>query len=157
MSWGDHPYSTIQVKNTVFCSNSCRDDCNCWAALYENTSHNCKKYRLPLRYGKRNQNISAIAYFKVDSNSDFLDTDNHAKIPIDEKNSLILVLVSSFVSVLCLLFLVAVVSFLVYRHRVNSYKRLLENSNLVLDDDFSLQQFSYNELESATNSFSEEL
>ena len=112
-------------------------------------------------YGKRNPNMSAIAFFKVVSKT----TDdippysrNHIKISVDEKNGLIIALASSLGSVLCLLFFLAVASFIIYRRRVYSYKRLLENANLVLAEDyFSMQQFSYNELESATNGFTEEV
>ena len=161
LSWRDHSYSCTQKLDKELCSKSCLDDCSCWAALYNRRTNDCKKYRLPVMYGKRNPNMSAIAFFKVVSKT----TDdippysrNHIKISVDEKNGLIIALASSLGSVLCLLFFLAVASFVIYRRRVYSYKRLLENANLVLAEDYySLQQFSYNELESATKGFSEEL
>jgi hypothetical protein len=63
ISWGDFPYSRLPTKQED-CDKSCLRDCNCWAALFY-MNGTCNKYKLPLRYGRRSQNLSTIAFFKV--------------------------------------------------------------------------------------------
>jgi hypothetical protein len=68
VSWKDYPFSVITLLQLEMekesCGKSCVEDCNCGAVLY--TGDDCKKYKLPLRYGRiRNANISTTAFFKV--------------------------------------------------------------------------------------------
>ncbi|GMN49693.1 hypothetical protein TIFTF001_018854 [Ficus carica] len=56
-----------------------------------------------------------------------------------------------------MLFIFAASSFVYYKRRVYRYKRLFENVNIGLAQDFSLQSYSYEELERATDGFREEL
>lgn len=156
MTWEDHPYSVTPMPKKEMCSQFCLKDCNCWAALY--LSPNCRKYRLPLRYGKMNPNLLAAAFFKVVSGK-FNDAKHDDESPPENQseNGTVLVLGLSFGSftLMCLVF--AATSFFIYRHRVYRYKRLFENANVGLTEDFSLQSFSYDELERATDGFKEEL
>ena len=48
VSWSDYPYSVIPMEEEG-CGKSCLEDCNCGAGLY--TGDDCRKYKLPLRYG----------------------------------------------------------------------------------------------------------
>ncbi|KAF3440549.1 hypothetical protein FNV43_RR18833 [Rhamnella rubrinervis] len=160
MSWGDNPY-TVQLLEEAACRSSCLHDCNCWAVLY--TSNSCRKFNFPLRYGKKNLNISETALFKivleniVTPNHSRPVPENHGAMLIESKNNTIVTLALSLGSVACLCSLFAISSFIVYKHRYRRYAKLLENAHLGLTEDFSLQSFSYNELERATNGFNEEI
>ncbi|XP_048334872.2 G-type lectin S-receptor-like serine/threonine-protein kinase LECRK3 [Ziziphus jujuba] len=163
MWWDDHPYMVVSQKQEA-CKESCLGDCNCWAVLYVNAT--CRKYNFPLRYGKKNITISAIALFKmVLKNGGTPKATNHRGPPVpidrpiltDNKNNIVLALALSLGTVACLFFVFAVSSFIIYKHRYHRYRKLLENANLGLADDFTLQSFSYNELERATDGFKEEI
>uniref|UniRef100_A0A7N2LZQ8 Receptor-like serine/threonine-protein kinase n=1 Tax=Quercus lobata TaxID=97700 RepID=A0A7N2LZQ8_QUELO len=151
ISWGDYPYSMVRTKQEN-CENSCLDDCNCGAALYLNGT--CNKYKLPLRYGRR-QNLSAIAFFKDRRNGDHHRS--NPKILMDSKKKIILILSLSLGSIACLCFVIAISCFFKYRRQVHWYRKLSENVNVGFADDFTLRSFSYNELESATDGFSQAL
>ncbi|KAL2338363.1 hypothetical protein Fmac_012809 [Flemingia macrophylla] len=64
--WGDggnSPYFVKQMKKEE-CEKSFLEDCDCMAVLYSYSDSNCKKYGLPLTYGRRNQSASTVALFK---------------------------------------------------------------------------------------------
>ncbi|KAK4576052.1 hypothetical protein RGQ29_026848 [Quercus rubra] len=144
--WWDGSYSIMPIEQKD-CGQSCVEDCNCGAVLY--TDAQCRNYKLPLRYGRIiYANKSTIAFFKVSK---------VRKVLIGSKRSLILMLSLMLGSVLSLCFVLATSSILVYRHKFDRYRKLSENVNLGLAEEFSLQLFSYNELESATDGFKEEL
>ncbi|KAK4584911.1 hypothetical protein RGQ29_022542 [Quercus rubra] len=151
ISWGDYPYSMVRTKQEN-CENSCLDDCNCGAALYINGT--CKKYKLPLRYG-RSQNLSAIAFFKDRRNGKHHRS--NPKILMDSKKKIILILSLSLGSIACLCSVIAMSCFFKYRRQVHWYRKLSENVNVGFADDFTLRSFSYNELESATDGFRQAL
>ena len=149
MWWADRPYSAKPIKEKA-CGKSCLEDCNCGAVLY--TDAYCSKYKLPLRYGRiRNATQPSVAFFKV-----YHPRQVH-EVLIESKKSLILILSIILGSVLCLCLVLATSSILVYRHKFDRYRKLTENVNLGLAEDFTLRLFSYNELERATEGFQEEL
>ena len=155
IGWGDYPYYKKSMKMED-CSKSCMYDCNCGAALY--SDGNCFKYKLPIRYAKRNPNESATALLKGDFQR--VESESHAPPPpmspeekIDGKRTLILVLSLSLGAVAFLCLVIAISSFWVYRHQVWRYRQLLEE----VKEEFTLQSFSYDELEKATDGFREEL
>ena len=154
--WIDHPYSVIPMEEEG-CGKSCLEDCNCGAVLY--TGAKCSKYKLPLIYGRiKYENKSTMAFFRVSNgNTEILDRPRQDhKVLIESKRSLILILSIILGLVLCLCFVLATSTILVYRHKFDRYKKLSENVNLGLAEEFTLQSFSYNELEIATNGFKEE-
>ncbi|XP_075672027.1 G-type lectin S-receptor-like serine/threonine-protein kinase LECRK3 [Castanea sativa] len=149
MSWADRPYSVKLIEERG-CGKSCLVDCNCGAVLYTDTY--CSKYKLPLRYGRiRNVTKPTTAFFKV-----YHPHQVH-EVLIESKRSLILILSIILGSFLCLCLVLATSSILVYRHKFDRYRKLTENVNLGLAEEFTLRLFSYNELESATEGFQEEL
>ncbi|KAL6227917.1 hypothetical protein ACLB2K_001871 [Fragaria x ananassa] len=161
--WQNHAYS-VTLANKESCTKSCLEDCNCWAVLY--TDNDCRKYKLPLLYGKRNSTISSGGFFKVLLSRNMDSTPNHVPhlinptVTIESKdNSLILILAISLGSVAFICFSLAILSFTIYMHRVHRYEKLLKHTNLALADQeyFCLQSFSYIELERATDGFKEEL
>ncbi|XP_031261257.1 G-type lectin S-receptor-like serine/threonine-protein kinase LECRK1 [Pistacia vera] len=125
---GGFPYPLLPV-NKEDCKESCLSDCYCAAALY--LDRTCGKLKLPLMLGMEDKNISAIVFITILTAS------------------------LGFMAFMCLL--IAISSFFVYKHRVSRYRELCENSNFGLTKEFSLQSFSNNELELATNGFEEVL
>ncbi|OIV99913.1 hypothetical protein TanjilG_26251 [Lupinus angustifolius] len=155
MSWGDYPYSVIPL-NLEACHRSYREDCDCGAVLY--TSGNCKKYKLPIRYGRRLQNASGIALFKVPSeNVISASSQKQPKLLVDNKKRLIIVLASSLGSVLLFCLAFAVFIFFTYRRQVCRYTSLSESANLGFTGECSLRSFSFDELVQSTGSFIEEI
>ncbi|KAK9271996.1 hypothetical protein L1049_002365 [Liquidambar formosana] len=59
---GGFPYSMLSMSNED-CSNSCLKDCDCGAALYSNGV--CSRRKLPLTYGRVNQNETTTLYLRV--------------------------------------------------------------------------------------------
>ena len=131
------------------CIKSCLEDCYCGAVLY--MGEDCSKYKLPLRYGRIDSAKSNAAFFKGNRSTQVRG------VSIGSKRSLISIISISLGSVSCLCIGLATSSFLVYRYKLDGYRKLSENLNLELAEEFTLRLFSYNELESATDGFKEEL
>ncbi|XP_004308261.1 PREDICTED: G-type lectin S-receptor-like serine/threonine-protein kinase RLK1-like [Fragaria vesca subsp. vesca] len=162
--WGDHPYSLVSKKNQQLCSDSCLEDCNCGAVLYTNAS--CNMYKLPIRYGRISKNISEkgikgfirVALGSVRRPKPTVPVSWRGENKSNKNNMLkILALSLGFIAFMCFVF--AFSSFFLYKHRLHRYQKLLQytNSGLVDQGYFTLQSFSYTELEEATDGFKEEL
>ncbi|XVE83308.1 hypothetical protein DITRI_Ditri16bG0078400 [Diplodiscus trichospermus] len=150
--WGDNSYSVIQMKQED-CKKSCQEDCYCGGVLY--SSGNCKRYRLPLRFGERSNSIQTIAFIKLINVN--IPEDPGRPTDIFERNPHVLsYLAISLGSVTFLCFVLAISGFLMYKQRIHSYRKLSENSP-GLTEQFILRSFSYFELEEATDGFKEEL
>ncbi|XVF17056.1 hypothetical protein REPUB_Repub10bG0084200 [Reevesia pubescens] len=158
MTWACDPYSVMHLKKED-CKKDCKEDCFCGGVLY--SSGNCSKYSLPLKYGRRRENISTTAFIKFIMGSTTISTPSQSgptPILIKEGNqSLISTMGLSLGSVAGLCFVIAICSFLIYRHRILSYRKLLESKNLGLTEQFTLRSFSFNELDKATDGFKDEL
>ncbi|KAJ0096998.1 hypothetical protein Patl1_27795 [Pistacia atlantica] len=140
------------------CSESCLNDCHCGGALYSDGT--CNKFKLPLMFGMKDENESHTVFIKWNSGNPNLEIPpflhKRVDVPENKKNLTITLAVSlGFIMFLC--FLVAISSSLVYKLRVNRYRRLPGNSGLGLTQEFTLQSFSYSELEQATDGFKVEL
>ncbi|KAH0969643.1 hypothetical protein GBA52_028495 [Prunus armeniaca] len=148
----------VPLKNPEVCSDSCLEDCSCKAALY--TNGNCNKYKLPLRYGIRSPDTTGFIKVDATHNHNPMATGNSTSVKYETKNShgLIVILAVSLGSIACVCFSFAVSSFIIYMHRLQRYKKLLDHTKVGLAEElFSLQSFSYTELENATHCFKEEL
>ncbi|KAL7249378.1 hypothetical protein ACSBR1_011552 [Camellia fascicularis] len=159
--WGDYAYSVVPMKKED-CRKSCLEDGYCRAALY--FSGKCNKHKLPLRYGIRNLSDSVTAFVKIrtvaaTSTDQLAPASPSGPIAVTEmKGHLISILAASLGSLACLCIVIAISSFFLYRHRVHKYTKLSDNAKLGLTtEEFSLLSFSYNELEKATQGFTEEL
>ncbi|XP_062073419.1 G-type lectin S-receptor-like serine/threonine-protein kinase LECRK2 [Humulus lupulus] len=161
MSWYDSDTYSDVLKEKKACSNSCLDDCNCWAALHTDSNKRCRKYKFPLKNGKRGSFISATAFLKmVHLVNSSTKTPAATKSDATEarKSTILIILGSSLGSIAFLCSLLAISGFLLYKQRVHRYNKLLmENSKLGFGVDFGLHVFSYNELEEATEGFNDEL
>ncbi|XP_057420458.1 G-type lectin S-receptor-like serine/threonine-protein kinase LECRK2 [Lotus japonicus] len=162
ISWGDTEYSIIPMKKKA-CEKSCQEDCACGGAMYYSNG-NCKKYNLPLIYGKRFQDTSRVALLKVPSGNVTrptpTSTSNITYVPngvVDNKRSLILTLALTLgcISLFSLVFTVSI--FYTYRRRVYRHTILSANEDLGFTEECSLRSFSYNELVKSTGGFAEEI
>ncbi|GMN62655.1 hypothetical protein TIFTF001_031736 [Ficus carica] len=52
IKWGDISYAYIKMTDLEECSRSCLEDCNCGAAMFDESSF-CTKQKLPLRHVRR--------------------------------------------------------------------------------------------------------
>ncbi|WJX90293.1 hypothetical protein P8452_72205 [Trifolium repens] len=128
MHWGGVPYSVIPMMMKMeACEKDCRQDCGCGGAIYTNGS--CNKYRLPLIYGRFQNDSSStgsVALLKTPSTISIISppTSNNTNMPkpkviIDKKKNLIMILSLTLgvVSLICLV--IAASIFFTYRRQVN--------------------------------------
>ncbi|EOX92433.1 PREDICTED: G-type lectin S-receptor-like serine/threonine-protein kinase LECRK1 [Theobroma cacao] len=157
MDWVGSGYSLMNM-NEEDCKKACEEDCYCGGALYSRSSGSCTRYSLPLIYGKRRGDISTTAFIKLILGSTPTIPPPQSPTLIDEGNQrLISTMGLSLGSVSCLCFVIAISSFLIYRHRMQSYRKLLENKNSGFTEQFTLRSFSFSELDKATDGFKDEL
>ncbi|KAK2411652.1 G-type lectin S-receptor serine/threonine-protein kinase LECRK1 [Trifolium repens] len=150
MSWGDIPYYVIPVLKMETCEKVCQEDCVCGGAIYTNGI--CNKYRLPLIYGRVQNDSStmSVALLKIPSST-------ISMIVVDNKRNLIMILsvTLAFVSLICLVFALSI--FFTYRRQVNRYAMLSESEKLEFTEECSLRSFSFDELAKSTGGFSDEI
>ncbi|XP_048439314.1 G-type lectin S-receptor-like serine/threonine-protein kinase LECRK3 [Pyrus x bretschneideri] len=126
-TWEDISYVDLTLSDKEACKRACLEDCNCEAALFDDTS--CRKQRLPLRYGRRQVNTSNIALIKL------------------------CFALAAFGSILFAISVVLLCKHNVWAYkRVNTPIRDSE-----LNEDIALQPYTYEELEKITNNFTEEV
>ncbi|XP_024180095.2 G-type lectin S-receptor-like serine/threonine-protein kinase LECRK3 [Rosa chinensis] len=162
MAWVDTPdfEATMTIEE---CKRSCLEDCNCGAALFEQTK--CMKHKPPLRYWRRDLQKSNTAFFKVsnltspESKNNGTETKEPTTVIIRSKKVIVQILVLTLGLILFSCVALAISGFYIFKIRVLRYKRLTEvNGNLGLaDEELTMRVFSYNELKRATNGFKQEL
>ncbi|XP_077237839.1 G-type lectin S-receptor-like serine/threonine-protein kinase LECRK1 [Tasmannia lanceolata] len=160
--WRDDSYYTVTSNSEEDCRNKCQRECECEAAIFD--GQNCKKSRLPLLYGRRDGTSSTTTFFKVGnenstiprSNDPFQNATRMGKH--DNKNELQMeILIISIVLAMSSVTFFIVSAFLIYKYRVQRYKKLAEARNVCLKEEIALRFFSYDELQKATDGFKEEL
>ncbi|KAB2033628.1 hypothetical protein ERO13_D04G028800v2 [Gossypium hirsutum] len=156
VSWAGNLYSVKRNLEKEDCKKACEDDCSCGGALY--SPNHCSMYSLPLKYGRKHVNITTTAFIKLIPGSTISPPPEKSQILISEGNqSLILTMGLSLGSVASLCFVIAICSFLLYRHRVQSYEKLLDSKSSGFAEQFTLRSFTFNELDEATQGFQDEL
>ncbi|KAH7680690.1 Non-specific serine/threonine protein kinase protein [Dioscorea alata] len=127
------------------CEAKCLDDCFCKAVLFKSNGE-CSKQLLPLKYGRMGSNETVFIKLAVMSNS---SSEQH----VTKKASTSLLITSIvFSSLFGILLLFAAFWLFIIRHRA---KPLYKEENL--NEESQLKSYSYQELEDATNGFTEEL
>ncbi|XP_015944908.1 G-type lectin S-receptor-like serine/threonine-protein kinase LECRK3 [Arachis duranensis] len=161
MRWDDCPYWAKPMSMEA-CNKSCKEDCDCGAALY--TNGQCNKYSLPVRYGRKVPNASdtGMALFKVPSGyvigkNTTTSSPKNPNAIVNNQRGLILILASTLgsISFLCVVFVVSI--FFIYRSQVHRFTKLSASSNLGFTEECSLRSFSFDELVKATSGFTEEV
>ncbi|PQQ13366.1 G-type lectin S-receptor-like serine/threonine-protein kinase [Prunus yedoensis var. nudiflora] len=82
-TWEDVSYNSLRLSNKDDCIQGCLEDCDCAAAFFDDT--NCRKQRLPLKYGRRANGTSNIALIKVGAPKP--DTDRRIVQPGSKKKA----------------------------------------------------------------------
>ncbi|XP_020420768.1 G-type lectin S-receptor-like serine/threonine-protein kinase B120 isoform X2 [Prunus persica] len=62
-TWEDDSYMSLRLSDKDDCIQGCLEDCDCEAVFFDGT--NCRKQRLPLRFGRRDKGTSERAFIKV--------------------------------------------------------------------------------------------
>ncbi|PHT65488.1 hypothetical protein T459_29913 [Capsicum annuum] len=154
--WEDSTY-VVLVKTTIEdCEQACLQDCNCEAALFKDTE--CKKQRLPLRFGRRDMTNSNIALVKVGINvlPEEGALPNHIEETKGKKIRIDILIVGITLAVFGLLVL-GISGFLIHRTHVWNYRKIQECRSVQLCEDVAPRAFSYAELDHATSGFKEGL
>ncbi|KAL7171377.1 hypothetical protein ACSBR2_036098 [Camellia fascicularis] len=151
--WEDDSYSVLQLSSRKECEDACLQDCNCEAALYKDQQ--CKKQRLPLRFGRRLPSDSNVAFIKVGVSFSLVDNPTHSDNPPKKpKKDFPIIGVSLVVFSLMIL---AISGVLMYRNHVWAYKKISGQRNVELAEEAALRTFTFAELEQVTNGFNQEL
>ncbi|KAK1371540.1 Receptor-like serine/threonine-protein kinase [Heracleum sosnowskyi] len=155
--WEDDPYSVLSMKMKEDCEAACLDDCNCEAAFFKDGE--CRKQRLPLRYGRRSLSDSNIAYIKWSSDSSptrGIEAPSNPTTSKKKEHRLgILIISVALLALACTVFVIS--GFVAYRNRVWAYKKISAEGNFELMEDIAPRSFTYIELEEVTNGFQEEI
>ncbi|XP_030470558.1 G-type lectin S-receptor-like serine/threonine-protein kinase LECRK1 [Syzygium oleosum] len=158
VEFGGHPYLVLPLPIGE-CKRSCLEDCNCEVALHQDGS--CSKMKLPIIYGKANGDDSSTVLVKklipVPLASQKPPVPTKPISVTEKKNTLVLIVGVSLGSIAIFCSMIAAFSFLLYRYRVHKYARLSTDSTLGPAREFTLQSFSFKELEEATGGFTEEI
>ena len=159
--WVDEAYAVLERKTREECEKACLEDCNCEAAFFKDG--NCRKQRLPMRYGRQlstDPNIALIkvgvsASFPSDVPSDYPRTTDRPEM--GKKKLRLDVLIIGISLIVSAVLILGISGVLIHRSRVWAYKKIYEISNAVLMDNVAPRSFAYRELQQATGDFKEEL
>ncbi|GFS44001.1 cyclin d4;2 [Actinidia rufa] len=128
VTWGDSSYFVASMEKED-CQKSCTEDCNCAAALFLNG--NCRKHKLPLRYGTRDLSNLNTAFVKIGATiQDHIpNSPLGPSVVTDNKRGLISILALSLGSIACLCYVIAISSFFIYKRRVHRNNIVVNVSN----------------------------
>ncbi|KAF8011928.1 hypothetical protein BT93_I0145 [Corymbia citriodora subsp. variegata] len=146
--WEDDSYSVISSTDKDGCRQACLEDCSCEAALYN--GGNCKKQRLPLRYGRILITDPTSALIKV----------GIAKHVTPNQNKEITRMEVLYLSVSLLAFgfiMMAISLVIICKNNVWTYQRIRNKIEVGLAKDQAPRLFTYAELELVTDSFKEQI
>ncbi|TXG50831.1 hypothetical protein EZV62_023355 [Acer yangbiense] len=129
--WEDVSYSVLSQTSKEDCSQACLVDCNCEAALFKDGE--CKKQRLPLRYGRRAGDSNNIALIKVEETS---ESSTDGILPTREGKKEIstnIVIIISCLFVALILVIVAIFGIILHRYHVLSVLKFEKGSQMPED------------------------
>ncbi|KAE8649504.1 hypothetical protein Csa_017988 [Cucumis sativus] len=149
--WTDSDYEGYSGTNEDWCRRACLDDCFCAAVVFE--TGNCWKKKFPLSFGRVNPDFRGKALIKIRRDNSTLIDDNLVKRGKDKTLLIIgLVLLGSsgfliFISLLAVL--------IVYRIKKKRSEGVM--GKVAASIGVNVRAFSYEELNKATNGFTEKL
>ncbi|XP_047956226.1 G-type lectin S-receptor-like serine/threonine-protein kinase LECRK3 [Salvia hispanica] len=153
--WEDNSYEILdKMTSEEECSKACLDDCNCEAAFFKDGQ--CKKQRLPLRFGRRyleNSNMALIR-FSTTMEPDIGGDSNRKRINKKERciNILIIGIALMSIGVLALS-----ISGILFHKKRKDYNKINKDDGANFVEGISLQAFTFEHLSIATDGFKEEL
>nr|XP_004488803.1 G-type lectin S-receptor-like serine/threonine-protein kinase RLK1 isoform X1 [Cicer arietinum] len=146
--WPKSDYEIISPSSLQECKDSCLQDCLCVLVSFNQSS--CWKKKLPLSYGRNDQEVKGISIMKL-MNNDPLSSLPNKKKGHDTLIIVISVLLGSSVFVILTLFGAIFFGFPYNRKKI---KRSITNKSVVGNN---LRNFSFKEIIEATGNFREEL
>ncbi|KAI6699793.1 hypothetical protein NL676_014117 [Syzygium grande] len=147
--WEDDSYSVVLSTDKDGCKQACLEDCNCEAALYN--GGNCRKQRLPLRYGRILITDATSTLIKVGTAKPI--NANQSKKEITRMDILFLSL-----SLLAFGFVMMAISVVILcKSNVWMYRRIRNNMEVGFAKDPAPRSFTYAELELVTDGFKEQI
>ncbi|XP_042016423.1 G-type lectin S-receptor-like serine/threonine-protein kinase LECRK3 [Salvia splendens] len=152
--WEDNSYEIWDVMSEEECSKACLDDCNCEAAFFKDSQ--CRKQRLPLRFGRRSMGNSNIALVRVSTTTEpnIGGNSDHKSIIKKERRVDILIIGIVLMSIGVLALLISVI----FAHKKRkSYNKISIQDGANFVEGISLKVFTFEHLSEATNGFKEEL
>ncbi|XP_010245277.1 PREDICTED: G-type lectin S-receptor-like serine/threonine-protein kinase LECRK1 [Nelumbo nucifera] len=160
VQWEDNGYELLPSKTEEDCIQACWQDCNCGVALF--WDQRCSKQKLPLRYGRRNDNDQTKTFIKMvigsgpsgtQMNTNSMEAGSKPK----ELRKDILFIIIAITG--CALLVVALFAIFVQRNRFRSYRKMMTDRGIrnFNDEDITLRSFTYAELERVTAGFNQEL
>ncbi|XP_057970808.1 G-type lectin S-receptor-like serine/threonine-protein kinase LECRK3 [Malania oleifera] len=157
--WEDVSYSVLPSVTREECAESCLRDCNCDAALFKDDK-NCRKQRLPLKFGRRRlDGDSFIALIKMGESTHPPPPEGTLPSPVETKkelrmNILIImgVLLAAFAAVTF-----AIIGVLIYKNHVGAYSRIYYKDKYGFCDDVAPRSFPFEELEKVSGGFKDEI
>ncbi|XP_020422979.1 G-type lectin S-receptor-like serine/threonine-protein kinase LECRK3 [Prunus persica] len=152
--WRTSEYNRSEEFTADNCRESCIQDCLCGVAIYSNRT--CWKKELPLSYGRADNSLHATAYIKFRKDNSTLPVPPSPS-PDDKKNKQTTFLgvrpvISATALVVCLVLIAAAFSLGLYFTFQKKQVRIMQSGLNI-----NLRPFSYQELQEATNGFTEEL
>ncbi|KAF8018587.1 hypothetical protein BT93_H3468 [Corymbia citriodora subsp. variegata] len=153
--WDDAAYAVLTFFTNEECQKACLQDCNCEAVIYE--TPDCRKQRLPLKYGRRDLSATSILFIKVgETGSNENGTNGFMsegkKRPF--RRDVLFAITSTIAFALVTL---AVSGFIVYRYRVRLHEMLPIEGNSRMIENLSPRSYTYEELKRVTKDFAEEI
>ncbi|PRQ49136.1 putative protein kinase RLK-Pelle-SD-2b family [Rosa chinensis] len=155
-AWYDEPYVVLPSSGKEDCKQACLEDLNCLAAVFNGSR--CRKQRLPLRYGRREEDTSHVIFLKEVVMSSAAPAPDAVVPKGSRKNGRIVFLIVgvSFTALGSILLVISVI--VLWKHNVWAYKRMNElNGDAERNEDVVPRPYAYEELEKMTTNFNEEV
>ncbi|XVE53018.1 hypothetical protein DITRI_Ditri02bG0171000 [Diplodiscus trichospermus] len=152
--WEDAGYSVLRSMTREACETACLEDCTCEAAMFKDEE--CKKQKLPLRFGRRRLDDSNLALIKV-AISASNESRKHDVFKDGKERRQIHFLIIGLSLIAFSIIVLAISIALIHRSYVFRYKRLSTDSNITLCENVAPLSFSFAEIEEMTHNFKEEI
>lgn len=155
--WEDNSYEELDSTTEEECREACLDDCNCETTFFFENGQ-CRKQKLPLRFGRRSMSISDMVLVRVSTASPSPSLSPDETIKKKELKTLG-ILITGVVFMFMGVVAVSISVMCVYWKR-RDYKKIISSkdreANLVVEE-ISLRAFTYEDLSKATDDFKQQL
>ncbi|XVE53021.1 hypothetical protein DITRI_Ditri02bG0171300 [Diplodiscus trichospermus] len=152
--WEDAGYSVQRSMTREACETACLEDCTCEAAMFKDGE--CKKQKLPLRFGRMNLDDSNLALIKV-AISASNESSKHDVFKDGKERRQIHFLIIGLSLIAFAIIVLAISVALIHRSYVFRYRRISTDSNIRLCKNVAPLSFSFAEIEEMTQNFKEEI
>ncbi|PRQ24801.1 putative protein kinase RLK-Pelle-SD-2b family [Rosa chinensis] len=151
INWESTPYSVLSLDKTA-CKEDCLMDCNCEAAIF--TDQQCRKQKLPLRFGRTPQRAVVTTFVKKGTTDESSGVKWLSK---ERKNVDSVKFISSIATLTFSLVIMAITGVVIYRYRVWDYRKVTNSAGEGLIEGVTLRSYTYCELEKATKGFTNQV